>query len=89
MALEEVLKHECDSGFVVEISETDNDHREFLKMVVSPKRDEIGSPRIEIKDSRKLAEVAKKLNLDESDEQVQSLKSIVKHLVRLNRANSQ
>ena len=54
MALEEVLKHECESGFVVEISETDRDHKEFIKMVVSPRRDETGSPRVEIKDSRRL-----------------------------------
>jgi hypothetical protein len=53
MALEEVLKHECESGFVVEISENDRDRKEFIKMVVSPRRDEIGSPRVEIKDSRR------------------------------------
>jgi hypothetical protein len=40
MALEEVLKHECESGFVVEISDNDADHKEFIKMVVTPRRDE-------------------------------------------------
>jgi hypothetical protein len=39
MALEEVLKHEkSESGFVVEISENDADHKEIMKMVLSPPR---------------------------------------------------
>ena len=39
MALEEVLKHEkSESGFVVEISENNGDHKEIMKMVLSPSK---------------------------------------------------
>ena len=38
MALEEVLKHESQSGFVVEISESDGDHKDVIKMVIKSRR---------------------------------------------------
>ena len=69
MALEEVLKHESESGFVVEISEQDRDHKDVIKMVVSPRREHETGPhhrdQVEIKESR-----STKLALNEKDELV-------------------
>ena len=73
MALEEVLKHECESGFVIEISETDAadsaDHKkEFFKMIVTPRRDEVvTASKSEIKETKKFESSPK---TSESDDQV-------------------
>ena len=73
MALEEVLKHECESGFVIEISETDAadsaDHKkEFFKMIVTPRRDEVvTASKSEIKETKKFEPSPK---TSESDDQV-------------------